>query len=795
MTSMHARITSLNFQGPPLDPILYDIQNRPEPQFVDQHSVEPLSQEAISIVEDYAGFGSITRKDCPDLFELIQRISKLSKEHLVSLHENLCQLDAIDLYDALRSCRHYYQRILEDAQLREGLGFCYTRLDMALSKKCYKAIIRSLLYSFVDENKEKELAYQARDKIMRAAITRGRSKIPIEVRLRYAAEYQFTPKGSSSSYHVLPTIPYADVAALEISFVSSQALKDLALKVWSITFMSGFDRKASFLGYKQRYNTEIITIMGVQTKKNYSRRITDRQKAISRVIDPGEFNSVSTLARQESHVLGELYKNPEAFLKTKIQKDALEKLVGMPDLINLPRPLLAIIAAYAYMEEDEQRVQFFHSQKGPGKSSQKSPADWTLQERLRAVSACLSSGAYVHSSMLFRCDALEIAQELLEFLPDKNERDPHGNTALHDAAAHNRIQIVDLLLLSGGDPNAVNFDGNTPLHLSISHFTEFEIAQRLLDVKALVSLPNSYTQSPYDNAIRLNSYYSRRRDEPFEKTKKGIALKQLIQRMERMKAEEMKLLTSTQSTPRLWPLSARRLSHSSSPSTPLQPPITPQQTATQGPFNALLSRPYSASVCSKASDSQVLQYPSSGQYASSGLSSKLNSSPSFSYSQLPHSRVSQSHQQKTSPPHQASDQLQQDDMHHLTPLPAGVASQQPGLRRAVIQIHPKPDTPQPEIHSQPEINATEQQNQVTITIVTVPKSQDQQQSQLAAVRQAIAAPDAAVPALQQPRKNLCQRICDKVTQLFQRYCPYCCCCCCCCCTTNKRKIHPIVEEA
>lgn len=44
--------------------------------------------------------------------------------------------------------------------------------------------------------------------------------------------------------------------------------------------------------------------------------------------------------------------------------------------------------------------------------------------------------------------------------------DKQGWTELHQAARHGFVQYIELLLMYGADPNAVNVPGNTPLHVS-----------------------------------------------------------------------------------------------------------------------------------------------------------------------------------------------------------------------------------------------------------------------------------------------------------------------------------------
>ncbi|KAH0552985.1 hypothetical protein GP486_006818 [Trichoglossum hirsutum] len=57
---------------------------------------------------------------------------------------------------------------------------------------------------------------------------------------------------------------------------------------------------------------------------------------------------------------------------------------------------------------------------------------------------------------------------------------PHGVTALYIAAMYNRIDIVQEILLAGGDPNVATDDGSTPIHISANR-GDLKLAEVLLD--------------------------------------------------------------------------------------------------------------------------------------------------------------------------------------------------------------------------------------------------------------------------------------------------------------------------
>jgi ankyrin repeat protein len=64
---------------------------------------------------------------------------------------------------------------------------------------------------------------------------------------------------------------------------------------------------------------------------------------------------------------------------------------------------------------------------------------------------------------------IKIMQELLAAGVDKDVRDALGATALHEAMLQPNIQVVDLLLKNGFDPNAIaTRNGYTPLHFAVA---------------------------------------------------------------------------------------------------------------------------------------------------------------------------------------------------------------------------------------------------------------------------------------------------------------------------------------
>ena len=83
--------------------------------------------------------------------------------------------------------------------------------------------------------------------------------------------------------------------------------------------------------------------------------------------------------------------------------------------------------------------------------------------------------------------------------PDARFEDSNGCTLLHPAVDGGRLDIVELLLDRGADPNVVSGEGYTPLHLAAGR-QEPEIARLLLARGAAASLDK---RDPYGNTPLL----------------------------------------------------------------------------------------------------------------------------------------------------------------------------------------------------------------------------------------------------------------------------------------------------
>ena len=86
-----------------------------------------------------------------------------------------------------------------------------------------------------------------------------------------------------------------------------------------------------------------------------------------------------------------------------------------------------------------------------------------------------------------------------------NYKDRFGRTALHVHCHPPNPTLVDLLIENGAEVNALDEDGNTPLHKAFlacqqeEYFTEaFSIIKSLLNAKADISIKNNAGKTPLE---------------------------------------------------------------------------------------------------------------------------------------------------------------------------------------------------------------------------------------------------------------------------------------------------------
>jgi len=84
-------------------------------------------------------------------------------------------------------------------------------------------------------------------------------------------------------------------------------------------------------------------------------------------------------------------------------------------------------------------------------------------------------------------------------------KDIDGQTALHDSAKRNRVESVKLLVKNGADINAIDNEGNTPLHIAAGGYflrlDPLEAVQYLIENGADINKLNNDRQTALDLAI------------------------------------------------------------------------------------------------------------------------------------------------------------------------------------------------------------------------------------------------------------------------------------------------------
>ncbi|XP_014231264.1 tankyrase-2-like [Trichogramma pretiosum] len=82
----------------------------------------------------------------------------------------------------------------------------------------------------------------------------------------------------------------------------------------------------------------------------------------------------------------------------------------------------------------------------------------------------------------------DLADILFDFVSDEfgpvlvDARDKEGNTPLHLALRHGHRNLTKLLLARGADPNIVNEDGETPLHVNCQRYRDDDLAELFFKV-------------------------------------------------------------------------------------------------------------------------------------------------------------------------------------------------------------------------------------------------------------------------------------------------------------------------
>jgi ankyrin repeat protein len=112
-----------------------------------------------------------------------------------------------------------------------------------------------------------------------------------------------------------------------------------------------------------------------------------------------------------------------------------------------------------------------------------------------------SSDGWTALALAAHFGRLEILQILLGYGSDPNAVSNNllGNTPLHAAIAGNQREAVSMLIRNGANVNAVDSGGWTPLHLAAHSGTE-SIVRDLLEAGADPTIPNAQGDTPLTTA-------------------------------------------------------------------------------------------------------------------------------------------------------------------------------------------------------------------------------------------------------------------------------------------------------
>jgi hypothetical protein len=415
-------------------------------------TLTPIPENLFLIISDQSSRpGSIIREyafGCDDILALINQINDLSKEEFRKFKNKISNQDACNLLNAI----HLGNLGIEPYKQYLDL------LDNALSRRIYKSIIRSLLYTFIgDPALAENIDAEIYDKIVKS-----RKQISLENRLRLAANWQLQPIDCETLKPVLPTIAYSDVAELLIRNVQDQDLKDLCLSIWSDTL----DTSRAAGSQKNLFQNEILSSMGI-FRKVHNKKITDRQNAASK-------SKASFGQADFKEILKTIHQTSSHKISTPTHKQKSKNSIPTPS---------------------------------------KNITEWSDDKRFRAVSAALEEGANPNTTIclnprspmqtpLQKCKTVKIFELLLLKGATVSVLDLKGNSLLHEACAYDKISMAEALIKNRADIDAQNHLGQTALHLAFSN-ASLQTAELLVNLGANFHIKNNSNQSPIDTALEI----------------------------------------------------------------------------------------------------------------------------------------------------------------------------------------------------------------------------------------------------------------------------------------------------
>ncbi|CAH0547388.1 unnamed protein product [Brassicogethes aeneus] len=121
-----------------------------------------------------------------------------------------------------------------------------------------------------------------------------------------------------------------------------------------------------------------------------------------------------------------------------------------------------------------------------------------------STNVCFTNVVFSFQFQAAESGNLEIFQRL--YFADTTRltiKDPRGRTAAHQAAARNRVNILQFILSQGGDLNDQDNSGNTPLHIAVEH-SSLDAVDFLLKTDVRTDILNDKKQAPIHLATELD---------------------------------------------------------------------------------------------------------------------------------------------------------------------------------------------------------------------------------------------------------------------------------------------------
>ena len=136
---------------------------------------------------------------------------------------------------------------------------------------------------------------------------------------------------------------------------------------------------------------------------------------------------------------------------------------------------------------------------------------WKSEPAKELVRLLLSHGATTSLHILAVIGDHQAIRELFESKQiDVNEQDRGHRTALFHAAHNNHLQVVQLLLDMGADPNLSDKDGQTPLSSACLHMLSQECDPKIIDCLLSHGSPNSLESAIVTENLPLLSEFIER---------------------------------------------------------------------------------------------------------------------------------------------------------------------------------------------------------------------------------------------------------------------------------------------